>query len=100
MKRPRTFCRPTGCSKLGDNLEEIDDLVSIALRESTIEEELSEKVEKATTKVSGELRALADQAEDSQVKEVLKLVAELIEKEGGGLEDREIVLLEDLKLDE
>ena len=64
----------------------------------SIEEEVSEKVKKATTKVSRELKALADQTESDQAKEILKLAAELIEEEDNGLEDRRIVLLGDLNI--
>lgn len=102
LKRPRVDCKPKtkesmGCSKLSENSDEFDDLMREDVRES-IEEEVSEKVKKAVTKVSSELRALADQADD-QEKKVLKLAAELIEEEEGGLEDRKIVLLTDLDLD-
>ncbi len=104
LKRPLAFCKPcrppagagtNGCYKLNNQSEELDELMSEFSR-SIIREELSEKVKKATTKVSSELRALADGAEDNQVKETLKLAAELIEQEEGGLENRDIVLLDDL----
>jgi hypothetical protein len=104
LKRPEALCKPcrppvgagtNGCSKLNDQSEELGELMSEYLR-SGIREELSEKIKKATTKVSSELIALADRAEDNQAKEVLKLAAELIEQEEGDLEDRDIVLLEDL----
>ncbi len=97
LKRPRVDCKPRteksmGCLKLNENSEELDGLMREEVREG-IEKEVFERIKKAVTKVSSELRALADRAEDSQEEEVLKLAAELIEKEEGGLEDWKIVLL-------
>lgn len=99
--RPTASCRPrtphgAGCMRFSDIVEELDELASITLLEK-LEGEVNEKVEKATTKVSKELWALADGAKDQQVKEILKLASELVEKEED-LEDREIVLLEDLEI--
>lgn len=101
LKRP-VFCVPKtnnreGCLKLSENLDDLEELMREGVRED-IEEGVSEKVEKATTSVSNELSALADDAEGDQAKEVLKLAAELI-KGGCGVEDRKIVLLEDLEIE-
>ncbi len=102
LKRPGLDCKPrtseiTGCLKLNENSDELEDMLSRAFLEG-LEKDVSEKVKKATTSVSNELSALADDAEDNQAKEVLKLAAELI-KGGCGVEDRKIVLLEDLKIE-
>ncbi len=105
LKRPPTFCKPhksqghgtNGCLKLNEHSDELDGLLSESLRYE-MREELSEKVRQATTKVSHELSAIAEQAESDQTQKVLKLAAELIEKgEEDGLVDRDIVLLEDLE---
>ncbi len=102
LERPIRSCVPrtdnkTGCLKLNENLDDLEDLMREEVRES-IEEGVSEKVSKATTSVSSELFALADDATDEQVKKTLKLAAELI-KEEEGIEDRKIVLLEDLEIE-
>ena len=102
LKRPRADCKPktkksAGCSKFNENSDEFDDLMREDVRKS-IEKDVSEKVSKATTSVGNELSALADDAEDDQAKEVLKLAAELI-KRGCGVEDRKIVLLKDLEIE-
>jgi hypothetical protein len=81
-----------GCLKLSDSLGEFDHLLNGQ----------SGKISEARTKISDQLKALADDAGDSsqgdcsQVEEVLRLAAELIEEGEGGLQDKEIVLLEDL----
>lgn len=89
LKRPKSFCKPkgkelTGCPKLNDNLGEIDELTSVSVYQE-LSGEIEEEIKKATTRVSSELRALADGAESDQVKGTLKLAAELIEKEEFGL---------------
>ena len=103
LKRPVRSCVPrtenrTGCLKLNENLDDFEDLMREDVRED-LERAVSEKVSKATTTVSSELRALADGAGDGQEKEVLKLTAELIREEESGLENRKIVLLEDLEIE-
>jgi len=102
LKRPTVFCRPqsksrSGCLKLNDHCEELYELMNKSLCYAP-KEEIYRKVEKAVTKVSSELGALADQATSCGAKELLKIAAELIEKKDFGLKDREIVLLEDLEL--
>lgn len=102
LKRPTVSCVPrtseiTGCLKLNEASDELEDLMDGSLLER-LEKEVSEKVSKATTSVSSELGALADGAKDDQVKKVLKLAAELI-KEWDDVEDRKIVLLEDLEIE-
>lgn len=95
--RPRQFCRPSregssGCRRVDDCSDELKSLVT-----SILVEGMEEKIKKAATKVSSELRALADQATGGGAKDLLKMVAELIEKKEFDLENREIVLLEDLE---
>jgi hypothetical protein len=102
LKRPERSCVPrtknkTGCLKLNENSDALEDMLSEGFIEEA-KEKVSEIINRATTSVSNELSALADEAEEGQVKEVLKLAAELV-KEGGGVKNRKIVLLEDLDIE-
>ena len=106
INRPVTFCRPNhptshgtnGCPRLNDHLDELKKPMAELLGDE-IREGFSQKIEKATTKISSELKALADQTRNEPTKGVLKLAAELIEAGEDRLEDRKIVLLEDLDLE-
>jgi hypothetical protein len=97
LYRPRHFCYPSregGCRKIDDNLEELKDLFYPLIMED-LRRVIEARLERATTRLSDQVKSLADGVNDSLIKGLIGLITEWIKENGDG----EIVLPDDLDLD-
>jgi hypothetical protein len=102
LLRPRHFCRPSGdesygCRKIDDNIEDLEDLLHSLITEEmeNLRRAIKAELERATTRLSDQVRNLANGVDDSLVKGLIELVAEWIKENGDG----EIISPDDLDLD-